>query len=210
MNYLFVVLILFFTNSTFSEVREEQRTWLGIFARKEMTHTDLWMESQLRRDDENQTMLQTLNRFGVLKNLSLEHEIGVLFAFVQTGLVKEYRPTLHHLYKKTLHQNHFILRNRLEFRDIENEDSDSLRFRSQIRWSYVLNSHFDFVVWDEYFLNLTNETWTGRRLFERNRAFVGTKFKWGKENIELGYINQYIPRRDQSLLEHIMTLYFFF
>src|SRR5687768_6147989 len=84
----------------FAESRTEQRVWFGLFGRKTIaTNYDLWAEVQLRHDETHQTMNQTLNRFGVLKTLSKEHEIGFLFAYVQTGLTKEYRPTLQYFFK---------------------------------------------------------------------------------------------------------------
>ena len=211
MKNLFLLFIFLISHQSFARTTEEQRTWLGLFGRKKITqHYDLWVEAQLRHDETRQTMNQTLNRFGILRNIYLNQEIGFLFAYIQTGLVKEYRPTFHHTFKKSWFENNFSIRNRLEIRDIENNESDSLRLRSQLRWSHPLIQKYNLVIWEEIFLNITNETWTGSRTFERNRAFLGTSIKLNELSFELGYMNQYVPRKELSTLEHILTFYLFF
>ena len=215
-----LTLILFFScfylGQTFARESSEQRVWLGLFAKKKMTeHFDLWVETQLRHDENHQTMNQTLNRFGLLRGLNDNHEVGVLFAFVQTGLMKEYRPALQYLYKNNSPINSFSIRNRLEGRDIEDSktiaesEADSLRFRSQIRWAHTLSPQYDLVLWDEPFINLTHENWTGNRFFERNRSFLGTRIKFENIHFEVGYMNQYIPRNAVSMHEHTLILYIF-
>ena len=211
MKLIFALLFIFFSVSeVFAFTKEEQRTWLGIFARKKITsELDFWAETQLRHDETHQTMNQTLNRFGILKNIDDHHEIGFLFAYVQSATLREYRPTLQYAYKNKWENDSFSIRNRLEGRDIEDNDANSLRFRSQLRWAHTLNSDYDLVVWDEPFVNLTHETWTGNRFVERNRAFLGTRIKFENISFEVGYMNQYIPRATQSVSEHILTLYTF-
>jgi len=212
MKYLFLVFFVFVSISkTFADSREEQRTWLGLFMRKKMTTDyDLWAETQLRHDESHQTMNQTLNRFGVLKNLSEHHEIGFLFAYVQSATAKEYRPTLQYVYKNNGELNSFSMRNRLEGRDIEKNYANSMRFRSQIRLAHVLNPKYDLVIWDEPFVNLTHEQWTGNHIFERNRAFLGTRVKFENISFEVGYMNQFVPKEPHNVTEHILTTYFFF
>jgi hypothetical protein len=212
MKFLFLGLFVFLSiHQTFAETKEEQRTWFGLFMRKKITTDyDLWAETQLRHDEAHQTMNQTLNRFGILKNLNEHHELGFLFAYAQSATAKEYRPTLQYVYKLNGELNSFSARNRLEGRDIEDNDANSMRFRSQIRWAHVLNPKYDLVVWDEPFMNLTHEQWTGNRFIERNRAFIGTKVKFENISFEVGYMNQYIPRETRNTSEHILTTYFFF
>jgi hypothetical protein len=211
MKFILVLILTLLTLPSMAETKEEQRVWFGMFGRKEVApNYDLWAEFQLRHDETNQTMAQTLNRFGVLRKINEQHEFGFLFAYVQTGLVKEYRPTLQYAYKNKIDINSFSIRNRLEGRDLENTDADSLRFRSLLRFSRPLNPKYELVIWDEPFLNLTRETWSGDRLFERNRAFAGLRINFEKINFEVGYMNQYIPRETQDLSEHILTLYLIF
>jgi len=214
---LFLLFSLFSIGKTFATERSEQRIWLGLVAKKKITeHYNLWAETQLRYDETHQTMNQTLNRFGLLRSLNEHHEVGLLFAFIQTGLMKEYRPALQYLYQNNGIINSFSIRNRLEGREIEDSktisgsEADSLRFRTQFRWSQTLNSIYDLVFWDEPFLNLTHEKWTGNRLIERNRLFLGTRIKSEHIHFEVGYMNQYIPRNDVSMHEHTLVSYIFF
>jgi hypothetical protein len=212
-----IVFAILSVDQVFPAEREEQRIWLGLVAKKKITeHYNLWAETQLRYDETHQTMNQTLNRFGLLRSLNEHHEVGLLFAFIQTGLMKEYRPALHYLYQNNGIINSFSIRNRLEGREIEDSKTisgsgaDSLRFRSQIRWAHTLSPVYDIVLWDEPFLNLTHEKWTGNRLIERNRLFLGTRIKSEHIHFEVGYMNQYIPRNDVSMHEHALVFYIFF
>ncbi len=209
-------LLLFFSliiihSPCFADMRNEQRTWLGLFAQKKInSNLNLWAETQLRHDETHQTMNQVLNRFGLIKPISDRHEVGFLFAYVQSDTAKEYRPTFQYSYKIQDQSNFFTLRNRLELRDVEQQEAKSVRWRSLLRWSHALNESYDFLIWDEPFLNLTHEQWTGERLFERNRLFIGTKIKWSELALELGYLNQYIPRDTKSIQEHALVTYLFF
>jgi hypothetical protein len=208
---LFILCLLFAGGVRAAEHRDEHRTWLGIFARKNIApNYDVWAETQLRHDETNQTMNQTLNRFGPLKTLSEHHEVGALMVFVQGRTLREYRPTLQHVYKDRFGMSAVSLRNRLEFRDVEDDDANAVRFRTQLRWSSPLTAIYDLVLWDEPFVNLTRETWTGNRFFERNRAFAGTRISFEKISFEVGYMNQYIPRTNRDLSEHILVLYTYF
>lgn len=42
-------------------------------------------------------MNQSLYRFGLLKKLNENHEVGVIYAYVQSVSAKEHRPTLQHI-----------------------------------------------------------------------------------------------------------------
>ncbi len=207
---IFIFLTLISVSQAFGDVRSEQRLWLGVFSKKKITENYLfWAEAQLRYDQTHQTMNQTMNRFGLLRNLNQNHEIGWLFSFIQTGMTKEYRPTLQHIYSDNRPLNNFSLRTRLEGRDIEDSDANSLRLRSQVRLAHTLNPTYDLVVWDEAFVNLTHEQWTGNHAIDRNRFFLGTRGKYEQIIFEIGYMNQYIPRNTLSLSEHALLLYLF-
>jgi hypothetical protein len=194
-----------------AETKEGVRTWLGIMGKKNIQDkTNIWIETQLRHNESNQTMQQTLNRFGLLQTVNEHHELGLLMGYIQSDSLKEYRPTLQYSYKNTWESHSITNRNRLEFRDIENNDADSIRLRVLIRYAYPLSPRYDFVFWEEPFLNLTHEDWTGDRFFERNRAFIGTRIKFEKLSFEVGYMNQSVPRKGTDVSEHIITLYCFF
>lgn len=72
-----------------------------------------------------------------------------------------------------------------------------------------LGANFNFLVWDEIFLNLTDDEWTGERFDERNRFFIGLKKPNQAHSVEFGYLNQFVPR-SEDIVEHIAVLYLFF
>ncbi|MFP5387480.1 MAG: DUF2490 domain-containing protein, partial [Bacteriovoracia bacterium] len=154
---------------------------------------------------------QLLLRPGILKGFSKNHEAGFLYGYIYTDDVKENRPTLQ-LTDVFLQSpsNVISLRNRLEFRIREDQDARSIRYRAALRWQHNISEVLGLVLWDEPFLNITNEKWTGDRVFERNRLFLGSSIKFDVIRLEAGYMNQFTPRKDTSIIEHILTFYLFY
>jgi len=191
-------------------LENQNRAWLGLLGKKTLTQDySLWSEAQLRYDLEVGGMQQTLFRFGPLKQINENHEIGLLMAFVQTGLIKEYRPTLQHMQQLSGRRNiKLSSRSRLEARFLEDSSDDSMRFRYLLRGQMSLNSSLSLILWDEAFINLTNDDWTGNRTVERNRLFVGFRIPITEMSIEIGYLNQHIYRRS-DLIEHALVFYLF-
>jgi len=195
-----------------ASTKDRERIWVGMFGKKEIAEKNFFFtEAQLRYDLNTPTMQQNIIRFGGLHQLNLNHEIGLLGAYVQTGLVKEYRPTLQYTYFSNSNKFYdFSLRNRLESRFLEDQTEVSLRYRLSARVQKNITERLSLIIWDEPFINLTQEDWTGERTFERNRLFFGPRFKFNELNLEIGYLNQYIPRKDKNTMEHIIVTYLFF
>lgn len=214
MKIIFLIIILVLTLSTpaFGDEVHKSRTWFGLFAKKSMNEAiSSWQEVQLRYDLNQGQMQQTLMRFGLLKKLNEKHEAGLLMAFIQSGLIKEYRPTLQHLFSNSHDDSFFFnLRSRLEFRDIENDDANSVRYRLMVNTRKKVSATLSAVVWDEGFFNVSNETWTGDTTFERNRLFLGLRIDQSYGRWEVGYLNQYIPRQERNTQEHILSASFFY
>lgn len=205
---LFVLAII-----SFSAQADQTRdgTWIGIFQRRTLQNDyAIHTEAQFRYNNDDGAMGQTLFRVGLLRKLSDKHEVGLIMGFIQSGLMKEYRPTFQHIYQAgTLGNMKFTTRERLEYRNLEDNHDDSMRLRLQLRGQQKLTENFDLVVWDEPFLNLTDDTWTGNRTIERNRLFIGGRIPITDVNVEVGYLNQFTPRA-KDLAEHILVLYFFY
>lgn len=207
LNLLTLASFLFFSTGTYAESRTLDRTWLGLFNKTKISSDySFWTEAQARLDNERLTRQQLLFRFGILKPLSKSFEAGLLYAYVQTNPLYEHRPTLQ-LNSTFFKQSHssLTLRKRFEYRKLENSEAISGRFRASLRYQYK-----HFIVWEEPFINLTHETWTGERVFERNRFFVGRSFNVSLVNLEVGYLNQYVPRHERSLIEHVLVAYLFY
>jgi hypothetical protein len=192
--------------------KEYAKTWVGVFTKKNLDQDySVWQEAQFRYAFNEGSMQQTLLRFGLLKKIDEHHEMGAIMGFVQTGLTKEYRPTFQHVYSTSNSSDMFYsVRSRLEFRDIENDDALSLRYRLLLSARYALTPTLSPMLWNEAFVNSTRESWTGDRFYERNRLFLGLRIDRPTHRWEVGYMNQYIPRQNVDTIEHILMLYLFF
>lgn len=211
MQHLFVFFVLtLFSFKAFS-TDDRNGVWFGTFGKKSISDKlSLWSEVQLRHNSELGVMAQTLFRGGLLYSPFKNHEFGLIMGYIETNLpnqTEEYRPTFQYIYQGlTLSSVNLLLRSRLELREIEENDDESLRYRLMLRTSTAINSNLDLVVWDEPFINLTKEQWTGNRAFDRNRLFVGLRKKFQNFSIETGYLNQFIPR-DSDISEHLFVFY---
>lgn len=162
-------------------------------------------------DNNKFTLQQLLLRPGFLYKLNDKFEPGILYGYIQTDRQREHRPTLQlsQFFTRTDSEN-MSLRNRLEFRKIEDQDAASIRYRGALRYQRKLTASKSLIVWEEPFLNITHEEWSGERIFERNRFFAGMGLEYLKTRLEIGYLNQFIPRSDRDITEHILTLYLFY
>lgn len=213
MKFILLISLLFTCYaSASSQKKEYAKTWIGVFTKKNLDQTySFWQEAQFRYQFNEGSMQQTLVRFGLLKKMDDHHELGALMAYVQTGLSKEYRPTLHHLYTNQLSSRlTYGVRSRIELRDLEDNDAHSLRYRLMLSARYQLTPTLSPIIFNEPLVNLTRETWTGDRFYERNRFFVGLRIDRATHRWEVGYLNQYIPRSTRDTVEHILMLYLFF
>ena len=212
------IIILFFIIS-FNAISKENSNeetydfWYGFFTENEIKNDySLWTETQLRFNAEKSQMQQTLFRTGLLKKTSKVNQVGLLYAFVETGEMKEHRFSLQ--YKNKINSFFKILtaeeRFRLESRDRENMSNLSERFRYQLRIEDTLAKRWNWVVYNELFINLNSTTESGNRLLERNRFFLGAKLKIPKDfKLDVGYLNQYIPRKEKNTIQHILVLNLF-
>ncbi len=208
---LFIFLILI-PQMSWALDRSYERIWLGVMGKKALQNDfSLWQEYQLRYDANATTMQQTLFRFGLLKALDKKNEVGLIGGYIQTGLTKEYRPTLQYTYQfDPMGDTSLSVRNRLEARIIEDNPDFSMRYRAQFRAMKPVNEDYSMVVWDEPFLNITDDTWTGHRMIERNRFFIGPRLHFDGLNLEVGYMNQFTPRKNANVTEHILTTYLYY
>lgn len=212
MKTIFLLVILFSTPlvaATSDNTRNG--TWLGFFHKKPLPQDyALWTEAQFRYLLDSTGMQQTLYRVGALKKISADHEFGLIYGYIQTDLTKEHRPTLQHVQQYgQLASMKFSGRSRMEFRMLEDSPDDAFRFRYLLRGQQALTPQLDLVVWNEPFFNLTKDQWTGERTWERNRFFIGTRLPFWEMHAEVGYLNQFIPRK-KDITEHILTLYLFY
>ncbi len=183
------------------------RTWAGLFQRKSITEKwSILGEVQLRYLNEDINLQQILVRPGLIYRLNSRNEMGMVYGYIQTGILKEHRPTLQWLGKFS---ESLSSRARLEIRKWEEASVYSLRLRPMLRFEQTFATKKSWVIWDEPFFNLTHDRPSGNRIFERNRLFSGIRLPFESVALEIGYLNQMIPRQDLTTIEHILVLYVF-
>lgn len=205
MRNLSILILIFFTSTLFAS-NDQKGTWWGTFSKKEIKPGySWWAETQLRYSNDQGNVGQTLYRTGLLKKSGTLGENGLLYAFIHNNSSKEHRFTAQN--SLVYHQSDSLKishRARLEFRDLEDLNNDGYRFRYLLRFDHQKK----YILWNESFLNLNKTTWNGDRAFERNRLFLGLSFKDSLYNIEMGYLNQFVPR-SVDVTEHLFVVYLF-
>jgi hypothetical protein len=210
MKILLSLFLICLTPFAIADSRSFDRIWLGLMGKKAISHSDyfVWNEVQARLDSEEFVAQQILLRWGLLKKISEQMEIGAIYGYIMTDNLREHRPTLQFLqFLSQDPENIISLRHRVEYRKREDQTAISARFRALIRYQRKFNSGNSFILWDEPFLNITREDWTGRRAVERNRLFIGTGLPTAGVQLEVGYMNQFTPRSNRNTHEHILVLY---
>jgi hypothetical protein len=206
MKILLFALITSISLNSFATTKSLNSAWFGTFSKKTLNQDySWWSEAQLRYSFDNGEVGQFLYRTGLLKSISKDQGVGLLYAFITTNTAKEHRWTFQHT-QTYMNNDSFSLssRARLEYRNLENNSDDSWRSRYLLRFEKE-----NYILWNEIFLNLTAEKSSDNQLFERNRFFVGKKLNILNTKVEYGYLNQYVPREDASTVEHLVVLYLF-
>ena len=113
---------------------------------------------------------------------------------------------------KAYEHNHYQIssRTRLEQRHVNTSPNCAYRLRESVR---IIFPRLKFLavhpmIWNEVFLNLNRPGWLSQnRTLNQNRFFIGLRFIAGKHvHIELGYMNQYIPRITSNIDNHILFI----
>lgn len=208
--YFFITLIL--AAPSFASTDVSRDFWLGTFNKVKLTSKSfLWSETQLRYNVEDSEMGQTLIRGGLLRKIGKKNqEVGLLYAFIQSGVNKEHRLALQHTmrYSESVNLSHRV---RLEYRALENQKPLDERFRYLFRYQSLKKRGLGLpVIWDEVFVNLDKKPNDKIDYLDRNRLFIGFRSKFEEFNFEYGYLNQYAPREGQSVMDHTLVAYLFF
>lgn len=104
-------------------------------------------------------------------------------------------------------------RSRLEQRFIENRDDVGWRLRQFLRFDVPFQDEGQWkaVLWNETFVGLNTTSWGQRSDIDQVRNFVGVGVPISKNlNLEAGYLNQWINRPGEDLINHAFSTYFNF
>ncbi len=215
MKGIFLKLLLIITTMFATSLMADEHkhgSWLGTFTKKKMTQNfDLWAETQLRYNWDMAGVGQILYRVGVLQKLTDYQGLGYLYAYIKSDNIKEHRYTVQHtfnyFYVEGLKLSHRV---RLEARVLENSSDDAMRARLLVKLEDDFIGQWSWMSYNEIFVNLSDDVWTGERTFERNRFYLGVKKPYEEFTLNIGYVNQYVPRATQDTYEHNLYLGFNF
>jgi len=198
------------------------RFWLGTFGSGQLTDSTTFnIETQVRygQDTRNRSgfvsrVNQILYRTGFITQFTENSRIGALYGYIQSTNLKEHRYTFQHQLNYGVFNGYSLShRIRVEGRFLENQREDSIRYRYLLRFQndggLGVGSNFTFFLLNEIFINSNKRSWNGDKRFERNRLFIGFTRKLKDVRIEIGYLNQLVPRKTRNTIEHIAVFNFF-
>jgi hypothetical protein len=107
-----------------------------------------------------------------------------------------------------------LSRTRLEQRFLDDESETGWRAREFVKATVplVAGNEWFASVYDEVFFDLNDTGWGQRTGLRQNRAFVGFGFFLDdahKHSVEIGYLNQWLDRRDIDRLNHLLSINLF-
>lgn len=111
--------------------------------------------------------------------------------------------------------NGFTLQSRtgLEQRILQNNLGWRLRELVKMTVSVPGTDKVYLAAYEELFLDLDDTTWGQRRRLRQNRFFVGSGLRLDsakRVSLEVGYLNQWIDRRREDRVNHVLSLNLFF
>ncbi len=216
MKKIFIILLLL-SSKLFAVVQQDADMSMGIFndiSKKPRNH--FCNELQYRYNFDQDGMQQVLARPGVVYRQNEQQELGLLGGYILTRNFKS--KTHSHEYRLTQQYRHFFqkwhwnfqFRGRFEQRVLEKNSELSLRARPMLRASKEYRDNISWVAWNEFFFHVLRQDWAGDRWIDRNRLFIGVNIKHARFNYDIGYMNQYVPRRNQDdIIEHVLNVNFF-
>ncbi len=197
------------------QTNDDTNIWYGFFNKTKLSNKiSCWTETQLRYNLDTDRMGQTLVRTGLLapvEGSEYNSEFGLLYAFIHTELQKEHRIAFQHSMSYGGFLKGFSHRIRYEFRSLEDLGGISDRFRYLVRYNGPkVFGGTKLVLWDEIFLNVDESASDDYDHLDRNRFFLGLRVPLENTNLEIGYLNQWIPRVSGDQMDHVITAYMFF
>ena len=85
-------------------------------------------------------------------------------------------------------------------------------YREQLFWAIsalkIKDKYTPFIT-DEFFLNINKPSWSNDQTFSKNRLTLGFSFPcYGKHTCQLGYLNQYLPGKSETMINHLLFFSF--
>jgi hypothetical protein len=189
-----------------AEVRTTWGSWAQVVGEGDLGFIDprlnrarLWLEGQLRWNEDWRHFYQGVARAALGYSLSDRATVWLGYDFVPTQLKgkayfaqQDLWPAFRYILPTEF--GTFMFRTMLELNFIRGDDV-RIHPRQMIRFMYpfAAEERLSLVAWDEFFFRVNSTQWGGKAGFDQNRAFLG--FGWTfspKTRAELGYMNQYV------------------
>ena len=192
-----------------SAIKDMQSWWnitaLGTFHKdNQLTPFKYWLEGQQRLGDYSRRSSQTILRPGLGYALNGTTSIWLGYALIDTDIpftqVSFYERRIWQQLLWIKNYSHLTLssRTRLEERFLANTPPMGWRLREMLKMTSPISKRFklNIVGSNEIFWHLNNFFGQNNNGFDQNRFFIGLGFKIDAlANVELGYLNQFIYRR---------------
>lgn len=165
----------------------------------------LWLEGQMRWDDDWRHWNQGVARAALGYSLSDRATVWLGYTFVPTQnqgkpyvAEQDIWPAFRYVLPTEIGTVTF--RTMLEANFVKGDDP---RYRPRQMLRYMRPFDFEprlsLIAWDEVFVRLNSTQWGGQAGFDQNRAFLGAGWSFDPGfRVELGYMNQYIDTSDHQ------------
>lgn len=215
--HVFLVIFLCFSMPVVAETEEDGRFWFNVNATGAMPLENWrwYAELQPRWRQEGEHFDQVLVRPAVSYALSEQASVWLGYAYVVTHpagkpAFEENRFWQQFLYNfSTIHSLNIQSRTRYEQRFIENSVDTGYKLRQMFRFTLPsgLSPQLQWVLYDEYFVNLNDTDFGTQKGFDQNRAFIGGNWAFNPNaKLEIGYLNQYVNLHKNSDTEnHVLS-----
>ncbi len=199
------------------ETEEDGRFWCNVNATGAMPLENWrwYAELQPRWRQEGKHLDQVLLRPAVSYALSTQASVWLGYAYVVTHpaskpAFEENRLWQQFLYNfSPIHSLNIQSRTRYEQRFIENSVDTGYKLRQMFRFTLPsgLSPQLQWVLYDEYFINLNDTDYGAQKGFDQNRAFIGGNWALNPNaKLEIGYLNQYVNRHKNIDAEnHVLS-----
>jgi hypothetical protein len=199
------------------DTEEDGRFWFNVNATGAMPLENWrwYAELQPRWRQEGKHLDQVLVRPAVSYALSKQASVWLGYAYVVTHpaskpAFEENRIWQQFLYNfSPIHSLNIQSRTRYEQRFIENSVDTGYKLRQMFRFTLPsgLSPQLQWVLYDEYFVNLNDTDYGAQKGFDQNRAFIGGNWALNPNaKLEIGYLNQYVNRHKNIDAEnHVLS-----
>ena len=199
-----------------AETEEDGRLWFNLNAIGKLP-AQSWQwyaELQPRWREEGSHMDQLLIRPAVFYQINRQTSLWLGYAHVMTYPDGKKSFDENRTWQQLLHNFEPMgsislqSRTRFEQRFIENSDETGYKIRQMIRLTIPsqLSPKLQWVVYDEYFMNLNDTDFGARQGFDQNRAFLGVNWAFAPTfKLEVGYLNQYVNTQSNDLSNHVLS-----